>query len=108
MKNPYHIIKHRYITEKTQMLESLKTLESNPSVRRCKLPKYVFIVGQKANKQEIAWAVEEIYKTDDIHVTAVNTITVKPKKRRMRRHLGKTSGCKKAIVTLSPGDELSS
>jgi large subunit ribosomal protein L23 len=106
MKNPYKIIKHRYVTEKANMLATLHTADSNPSLRRCDSPKQVFIVDPSANKQEIAWAIEQIYAADHVKVLSVNTINVKPKKRRMRRHLGKTSGFKKAIVTLSPGDEL--
>lgn len=106
MKNPYQIIKHRYVTEKACVLEQLKTADSNPSVRKCKSPKYVFVVDPTANKQEIAWAVEQIYKADSVKVVSVNTITVKPKPKRRRRFLGETAGFKKAIVTLAVGDEL--
>lgn len=105
-KNPYDIIKHQHITEKTVMLENLKDAESNPSVRRCKSPKYVFVVDSKANKQQIAEAVESIYSERKIKVVAVNTINVKPKQRRVRGRLGVKSGFKKAIVTLDNGDML--
>ena len=73
---------------------------------RCESPKYVFVVDRTANKHEIALALEEIYKTKQVKVVAVNTINVKPKARRVRGRLGKTSGFKKAIVTFEKGDEL--
>ena len=89
-KDPYEIIKHRHITEKTSMLEGLKSAESNRSLRSFKLPKYVFIVDVSANKQEIAWALEEIYSERKIKVVDVNTINVKPKVRRVRGKVGMT------------------
>jgi len=105
-KNPYEIIKSRHVTEKAMMLQSLKDMESNPSVRKCQSPKYVFKVHPKANKQEIASAIEEIYKSQDIKVVSVNTVTIKPKTRRVRGRLGKRAGLKKAIVTLEPNDNI--
>lgn len=107
-KTPYQIIKHQYVTEKSAMLEGLKNAESNPSLRRCKSPKYVFIVDPHANKVEIAMALEEIYRERHIKVVAVNTLNVKPKVKGRRRtgRQGKTAGFKKAIVTLEVGDSL--
>jgi large subunit ribosomal protein L23 len=107
MKNPYDIIKERYITEKAAMLGRLQSAESNRSVARCKTPKYVFIVDQRANKAEIAEAIESIYSERNIKVKKVNTLQVKSKpKQRRRMRPGGTSSYKKAIVTLSPGDEI--
>ncbi len=105
-KNPYQIIKHQHVTEKSMMLQRLKTAESNPSLKRCESPKYVFIVDRSANKQEIARAVEKIYKNEEVKVVAVNTINVKAKARRVRGRSGFKSAFKKAIVTLRPGDSL--
>lgn len=105
-KSPYQVVKHQYTTEKSMMLQRLKTAEANPSLKRCDSPKYVFIVDRTANKQEIAKALEEIYKDRDIQVVAVNTINVKPKARRVRGRLGNKSAFKKAIVTLRPDDSL--
>ncbi|MCB1118667.1 MAG: 50S ribosomal protein L23 [Chlamydiia bacterium] len=105
-KNPYQIVKHVHITEKSSTLHNLQSSESNPSVRRCKTPKYVFIVDKEANKREIAQAVEEIYRDQKIKVISVNTIRMKPKKRRVRGRVGFKPGFKKAIVTLSEGDSL--
>ncbi len=104
--DPYSIIKHQHITEKSTMLLNLKDSESNASVRRFELPKYVFIVNPDANKKQIAAAVEEIYKDRGIKVVSVNTINVKGKQRRVRGRLGTTINKKKAIVTLEKGDTL--
>jgi large subunit ribosomal protein L23 len=105
-KSPYQVIKHQYVTEKSMMLQRLKTADSNPSLKRCESPKYVFIVDRNANKQAIARAIEEIYKNEGIKVVAVNTINVKAKARRVRGRPGFKSAFKKAIVTLRPGDNL--
>ncbi|NGX39635.1 MAG: 50S ribosomal protein L23 [Chlamydiae bacterium] len=105
-KSPYDIIKSRYVTEKSSVLESLKDSTSNPSLARCELPKYVFLVERKANKREIAMAIEQIYSEKGIKVRSVNTITIKPKKRRMRGQIGYKSSFKKAIVTLNKGNEI--
>lgn len=105
-KDPYQIVKYQHVTEKAQMLSELKNNESNASVRRCTSPKYVFIVDTSASKQEIASALEEIYKDKGISVVKVNTINVKSKQRRVRGRLGRTSAFKKAIVTLEENDNL--
>jgi len=105
-KSPYAIIKNRRMTEKSRMLESLQTSEKNPSLSRCKTPKYVFDVDPRANKQEIATAIEEIYAEKKIRVLKVNTVTVKSKLRRVRGHIGLTSSGKKAVVSLQPGQTI--
>lgn len=105
-KSPYQIIKHKHVTEKSMVLQQLKTAESNPSLKKCKSPKYVFVVDRSANKQEIARAVEEIYQSEGIEVVDVNTINVKAKARRVRGRAGFKSAFKKAIVTLRPDDNL--
>lgn len=105
-KNPYQLIKHQHVTEKTMMLQRLQTAESNPSVKSCESPKYVFIVDRNAKKPDIGRAIEEIYKKDGIEVVAVNTINVKEKRRRVRGRPGYKNAFKKAIVTLRPGDTL--
>lgn len=105
-KNPYQIIKNLRVTEKTVVLENLKNAKSNPCIARCESPKYVFVVDPKANKKEIANALEEIYSAQGIKVVAVNTINVRAKPRRVRGRLGSKSAFKKAIVTLRDGDSL--
>jgi large subunit ribosomal protein L23 len=107
MKNPYEIIKSRYVTEKSTMLGSLQSAESNKSLAKCKTPKYVFVVDPRANKREIAEAVEAIYKEQKVKVVKINTINAKRKpKRRGRGRPGETAAFKKAVVTLEPGDSI--
>jgi len=104
--DPYHIVKGMHVTEKAMVLQNLKNAESNPSISKCNAPKYVFVVDKKAAKGEIAQAIEQIYGKQGIRVVSVNTITLKPKKKRMRGRIGFRSGIKKAIVTLEAGDSL--
>lgn len=105
-KDPYQIVKHQHVTEKSSVLQGLKNANSNPSLKRCESPKYVFVVDRKANKTDIAKAIEEIYSDKNIKVVAVNTINVKPKARRVRGRPGMKPGFKKAVVTLEKGDSL--
>ena len=87
-KTPYDVIKTRHVTEKAGMLLGLQHATSNVCVNRCDTPKYVFLVDKRANKQEIAEAVEEIYAGKAIKVTGVNTISMKRKPRRVRGRAG--------------------
>ena len=105
-RNPYSIIKLRHITEKASVLAKLEHADSNPSLKKCESPKVVFIVDKKANKKEIAWAFEKIYERKKVKVVAVNTITMKPKPRRVRGRPGKTNSFKKAIITLDVGNSI--
>jgi large subunit ribosomal protein L23 len=104
--NPYQIIKSRRVTEKGRVLENLMNAKSNRSLSRCQSPKIVFDVDPKANKTEIAHAVEEIYKDKKVKVVKVNTINVGSKQRRVRGFIGKTAAYKKAVVTFRPGDTI--
>ena len=65
--------------------------------------KFVFVVDKRANKIQIAAAVEEIFKVD---VLAVNTVNVKGKTKRRGRTVGKTNSYKKAIVKLAAGQTI--
>ena len=65
--------------------------------------KFVFVVDKRANKIQIAQAVEEIFKVD---VLAVNTVNVKGKTKRRGRTVGKTNSYKKAIVKLAAGQTI--
>ncbi|NGX57071.1 MAG: 50S ribosomal protein L23 [Candidatus Anoxychlamydiales bacterium] len=105
-KTPYDIIISRVITEKASVLASLKDSESNKCIRKFQNPKYVFFVNVKANKKEVAWALEKIYTEKKIKVKKVNIVTVHPKTKRVRGHLGRTIKKKKAIVTLDINDNL--
>ncbi len=105
-KSPYSIIKHRYVTEKATVLNNLQHAESSATLKRCKNPKYVFVVDKKANKHEIAGALEKIYEKKKIRVVSVNTVNIPPKNKMVRGRKGVKSGYKKAIVTLKEGDTI--
>lgn len=63
-----------------------------------------FFVDPKANKIEIAKAVEAAFS---VKVEKVNVITVKPRKRvRQGRVKGRIAGYRKAYVTLAKGDKI--
>jgi large subunit ribosomal protein L23 len=70
--------------------------------------KYTFIVDKGANKIQIGKAVKDMFPA--VTVLDVNTSVIpgKLKSRNTRSGLvkGRSSSYKKAIVTLSPGDEL--
>lgn len=85
MKDPRDIIIRPIITERS-------TEESANN-------RYTFEVDKRANKIEIADAVEEIFGVD---VAAVNTMNMKGKVKRMGRTQGRRKNWKKAIVTLTP------
>lgn len=65
--------------------------------------KVVFKVAKDANKVQIRQAVEEAFS---VKVSNVNTINVRPKKKRVGRYTGATKAYKKAIITLAEGSKL--
>ena len=65
--------------------------------------KVVFRVAENATKDEIAAAVEELFK---VTVTKVNTMVTKGKTKRFRGIMGRRSDVKKAIVTLAEGQSI--
>ena len=65
--------------------------------------KVVFQVAADASKDEIAAAVEALFK---VNVTKVNTLNVKGKTKRFRGIVGRRSDVKKAIVTLADGQSI--
>ncbi|MDB5433578.1 MAG: ribosomal protein [Caulobacter sp.] len=85
----YDVILAPVITEKATMLS-----EQN---------KVVFQVAQDSTKDEIAAAVEALFK---VTVTKVNTLNVKGKTKRFRGRVGRRSDVKKAIVTLAEGQSI--
>ena len=90
MSEIYQIIKSPIMTEKVSSLMPLR--------------KYSFSVARDANKIEIKKAIEKIYH---VKVTAISTMTVKGKTKRLRfNQPGKTKTWKKAIVTLKKGQEI--
>ncbi|MEW6597611.1 MAG: 50S ribosomal protein L23 [Pseudomonadota bacterium] len=85
----YDTILAPHITEKATVLS-----EQN---------KVVFKVALDATKDEIAAAVEELFK---VKVTKVNTVVTKGKTKRFRGIMGRRSDFKKAIVTLADGQSI--
>jgi large subunit ribosomal protein L23 len=65
--------------------------------------KVVFRVAMDASKDEIAAAIEELFK---VNVTKVNTMVTKGKTKRFRGIMGRRSDVKKAIVTLAEGQSI--
>jgi large subunit ribosomal protein L23 len=90
MKEGQRIIRRPLVTEKsTQQKES-----SN---------QYAFEVDRKANKIEIQFAVERLFK---VKVMGVRTSNVVGKVKRVGRKYGKRPDWKKATVTLKEGDRI--
>ncbi len=65
--------------------------------------KVVFQVAMNSTKEEIATAVEQLFK---VKVTKVNTLIQKGKTKRFRGRPGRRSDLKKAIVTLQEGQSI--
>jgi large subunit ribosomal protein L23 len=85
----YDVILSPVITEKATLLS-----EQN---------KVVFRVAGDSTKDEIAAAVEALFK---VSVTKVNTLNVKGKTKRFRGRMGRRADVKKAVVTLADGQSI--
>jgi large subunit ribosomal protein L23 len=88
--NPYDIIKRPVITEKT-------------SIQKEDCNQVTFEVDRRANRVEIARAIESIF---NVKVAKTRTAQVKGKIKRRGRILGKRKDWKKAIVSLMPGERI--
>ncbi|MEM1058311.1 MAG: 50S ribosomal protein L23 [Verrucomicrobiota bacterium] len=90
MREPYDILRHPSVTEKATALSEKS--------------QYVFRVAPDATKQEIRYAVRQVFKKN---VVRVNTMNVTGKKVRERYvSAGKKPNWKKAIVTLKAGETI--
>jgi len=88
--DPYQVVIKPLITEKgTSQNEALN--------------QYAFHVHNRANKQQIREAVEQIY---EVRVLKVRTMKRRGKVRRYRYTHGRTAGMKKAVVTLHAEDHI--
>jgi len=91
---PKQILIKPVISEKAEQLSEKKN-------------QYTFVVNKKANKIEIKNAVEDFY---NVTVASVNTLIMpaKSKNRNTRTGVvkGRVSSYKKAIVTLTEGEEI--
>lgn len=108
MNNPYSIIKKPLITEKSTILKNKYTRENYPE-RREEIPKYTFIVDDKANKVEIRQALEEIFPEIKGRIKKINTMKVKGKSKGhlWKYRIGRRPDWKKAIVSLEEGAAIS-
>ena len=88
----------------TKYLEMIKApLVTEKSSDRQALNQYTFKVSPRASKIEIKEAIEKIFKVD---VVEIRTLNMKVKKKRVGRYTGLSNRCKKAIVTLKPGQTI--
>ncbi|MEE4357668.1 MAG: 50S ribosomal protein L23 [Desulfococcaceae bacterium] len=90
MNHLYDIIRRPLITEKT----TIQKEENN---------QLSFEVDRRANRIEIARAIEKIFS---VRVKKVRTIQVKGKIKRRGRITGKRRDWKKAMVTLMPNERI--
>ena len=81
----------------------LAPIITEKATRLSEMNKVVFRVSADASKDEIAAAVEELFK---VKVTKVNTLVTKGKTKRFRGIVGRRSDVKKAIVTLAEGQSI--
>ena len=88
--DPYQVVIKPLITEKG-------------TSQNQELNQYAFQVHDRANKVQIREAVEKIY---EVRVVKVRTMKRRGKVRRYRYTHGRTSGMKKAVVTLHPEDHI--
>ena len=90
VNDPYKIVKYPLVTEKGTNLS-----QEN---------KYLFCVNKNANKIQVKFAIEVIYK---VRVEKVNILNTPKKKRRYKfKTEGYKAGFKKAIVMLNKGDKI--
>ena len=90
MNNYRDIIKAPIITEKSSDLAQKENT-------------YVFSVSVKANKTEIKEAIEKLF---NVKVESVNTVNVRPRKKRVGKYTGYTNKVKKAYVKLQEGSSI--
>ena len=89
MKTAHEILKHPLITEKSTLRREIDG-------------SYCFKADVRANKIEIAKAVESLF---GVKVAEVRTARVQGKRRRVGRFAGKAPDWKKAWVRLAPGQK---
>lgn len=87
--HPLQVLKRPVVTEKTTTLSAAG--------------QYVFEVDPRANKPQIAEAVEKAF---EVSVLKVRTMRVRGKVKRFGSRVSRQPSWKKAIVTLAPGDQI--
>ena len=93
MSTIYDILRRPVITEKSNYLASV-------------LHQYVFEVEKGATKSQVKDAVEKLFGVDVLSVNILNVPAKRSRRARSRRLLVRSSGYKKAVVTISPEDSI--
>lgn len=93
MSSIYEILHRPIVTEK-----------SNYQVSR--LHQYVFEVARDANRSQVKDAIELLFHVTVVRVNIINAPAKRARKGRSRRLDVRSSGYKKAIVTLNPEDRI--
>ena len=86
-----------------QVIRRPIALTEKATLLREKHNQVIFEVARDANKVEIKDAVQTLFS---VHVTAIHTMIVRGKDRRMGRGYARTQNWKKANVTLKEGDSI--
>jgi len=86
----FEIVKKAILTEKS-------------TTQKEEAGQYYFEVDARANKIEIAHAVEKLFK---VKVLNVNVMNIEGKRKRVGKIVGRRRSWKKAVVTLAPGSRI--
>ena len=103
MRDAQSIIRRPLLTEKSSRLRETGGAVSRHAEGDTYAQQVVFEVARDANKIEIRSAVQALFK---VTVTAVRTLVVRGKQKRVGRFSGRRPSWKKAFVTLKPGDNI--
>jgi len=93
MTTIYDVLRRPILTEKS-------------SHQYAKLHQYVFEVAQNATKSMVKDAVETLFDVKVLKVNILNAPAKRTRRAKSRRLMVRSSGYKKAIVTLDPDDTI--
>lgn len=91
--NIYDVLRRPLVTEKSNYMVN-------------KLHQYVFEVSVDASRTLVKDAVETLFDVKVLRVNIINAPAKRTRRARSRRLLVRSSGFKKAIVTLAPTDRI--
>lgn len=89
----YDVLRRPLITEKSNYQSG-------------KLRQYTFEVSNEANKVLVKDAIETLFDVNVVRVNVINSPAKRSRRAKSRRLLVRSSGFKKAIVTLAEGETL--
>ncbi len=93
MTTIYDVLRRPLVTEKSNFQSG-------------KLHQYTFEVAGQATKTLVKDAIESLFDVTVVRVNILNTAPKRSRRARSRRLLVRSSGIKKAIITLKEGDTL--